>query len=856
MLKRNRKKPLIALSMGLLIGIQGMAAPQTASLVKAEENAAITEDVFCGAVAEWENVPFDQLNTEPNLVQLKAVSDGTYLYGFASARKLSEQFEVYVAVKDKDGCDMSSIWPDATNVSCKMDENGCVYRYEGSQWIDSGEKGTVHRKGSTVEVQLPLSGLADEATVLGVAIMESETSTMPGKKRELLKVDLSEELTEGIISMEDDSVSEWDDISNVVKNNPEDTMYNMKTTRSQERLYVLTTSKYGDFTTDVVYYIDTDADSGCQVDDYSGVDYVVKDARLHKVETDNTLGEEICSVDLDYYAESIELQIYLEDLGNPETISVAFAGKGYDGNTYDDTTVPNKSMTIPSDGTYFGVNASFEMEREEGLYYPKESFESFTNPYIGWAGWANQYGSTETAYDYDLAYVGIKWRELEPEKGKYDFEAIREIYHIDELVADGKRINLRFIMDNPDSAATGKCMDIPKWLYDELVAEHGEDGAGTYYYREDMPGGIAGSIGSGFSPNYDSELLLGYHEKAIEALAKEFDDPSVVGFVQVGSIGHWAEFHTWPAGTGMFPTPAGATKYMEPYTKYFKKVKLGIRKPYPYAAANGFGLFNDIFGVSEYANTESFLEYIEQGCSDMGEGATLQDVRDSKMPDFWKTNYSGGEFASGNVRLHLTDPGTIGCLQQVRDSHTSWLGPCSVTAFTKDMDDAYEYQVNVEAMQKLMGYRFSLRSVTQQETAAAGDEITLNMMWDNKGVAPMYYNWPMEISLIDEEGKVVYSELLDVGIAEWLPGANEKACVFTIPKRLAGGNYTLAVAVADPKTEEPAVKLAMEGGREDLRYPLYQMTVSGSVNPVWFLVILVVAGAVVLSILHKHKKTK
>jgi len=857
MLNRRMKKSVLAMGMGLLMGIQGMTVPRTASVVYAQDATQITEDIFNGAADEWMNVPFNELNPDANLIQLKAVSDGTYLYGYASAKKLSTTFEVYFAADGTGGMDMSNIWSDATNVCYKMDESGCLYRYDGAGWSDIGEKGLVYQEERAVEFRLSLADLTDMTGVCGVAIMESETSTMPAKKKEMLKVDLNEVFTDVAISLEDSAMSEWSAVSNVVKNNPDDTMYNIKATRSQERLYALVTSRYSDFTTDVVFYLDTDVNGGYTMDGHLGVDYMVKDARLHKVDADNTLGDEICSVDLDYYADSIELQIYLEDLGNPESICLAFAGKGYEGSTYDDTTVPNKEMTVPMDGSYFEVTASFEILRENGLYYPKESFDSFTNPYIGWAGWANQYGSIETVYDYDLAYVGIKWRELEPEKGKYDFDTIREIYHIDELIADGKRINLRFIMDNPDSEATGKCMDIPRWLYEELVAENGEEGAGTYYYREDMPGGIAGSIGSGFSPNYDSELLLAYHEKAIEALAKEFDDPSVVGFVQVGSIGHWAEFHTWPSGTGMFPTPAGATKYMEPYTKYFKNVKLGIRKPYPYAAANGFGLFNDIFGVSEYANTESFLEYIEDGCTDMGEGATLQDVRESKMPDFWKTNYSGGEFASGNVRLHLTDPGTIGCLQQVRDSHTSWLGPCSVTSFTTDMNDAYDYKVNVEAMQKLMGYRFYLRSVTKQEEASAGAEISLSMKWDNKGVAPMYYNWPMEVSLIDEKGEVAYSELLDVGITEWLPGLNEGTYAFTLPKRLSGGNYTLAVAIADPQTEKPAVKLAMVGGREDLRYPLYQMTVSGSANPIWFLVVLVVAAIiVVLGVFHKKKKTK
>jgi len=40
------------------------------------------------------------------------------------------------------------------------------------------------------------------------------------------------------------------------------------------------------------------------------------------------------------------------------------------------------------------------------------------------------------------------------------------------------------------------------------------------------------------------------------------------------------------------------------------------------------------------------------------------------------------------------------------------------------------------------------------------------------------------------------------------------------------GDYTLAIAIADKDTNEPAMNLAIEGGREDGRYPLYTLTVS------------------------------
>ena len=46
-----------------------------------------------------------------------------------------------------------------------------------------------------------------------------------------------------------------------------------------------------------------------------------------------------------------------------------------------------------------------------------------------------------------------------------------------------------------------------------------------------------------------------------------------------------------------------------------------------------------------------------------------------------------------------------------------------------------------------------------------------------------------------------------------------------VPADLAKGKYTVAVAILDPATNEPAIHLAMEGGNKDLRYGLYYIKV-------------------------------
>ena len=126
------------------------------------------------------------------------------------------------------------------------------------------------------------------------------------------------------------------------------------------------------------------------------------------------------------------------------------------------------------------VSARFEFAREAGYYYPTEDFASFGNPYKGWVGWAGEFTDQEiektSSYRYEYGnlmfdrsavYLAVRWSEYEPVKGQYDFEGIKRKYNLDFWKAHGVRINLRFVMDNPEGLNDGESqrMDIPKWLY-------------------------------------------------------------------------------------------------------------------------------------------------------------------------------------------------------------------------------------------------------------------------------------------------------------------------------------------------------------------------------------------------------
>ena len=105
------------------------------------------------------------------------------------------------------------------------------------------------------------------------------------------------------------------------------------------------------------------------------------------------------------------------------------------------------------------------------------------------------------------------------------------------------------------------------------------------------------------------------------------------------------------------------------------------------------------------------------------------------------------------------------------------------------------------------------------------------MIWNNKGVAPFYYDWPIEFSLADSSGKVAASFILDdIKLNEILPGKTSINLTIEIPEKLKQGTYTLCIAILDPSTSEPGVQFAIEGKRADGRYELDSIQVGSVVS--------------------------
>ncbi len=435
-------------------------------------------------------------------------------------------------------------------------------------------------------------------------------------------------------------------------------------------------------------------------------------------------------------------------------------------------------------------------------YIPQISDKVFINPYMGFVPSAD---AKEVVLPFSMVYAGISWRDLETEKGVYNFENFENKYKFDSWRKKGIKIILRVYMDYPSD---NKHMDIPDWLYHEIGAR------GIWYNYQGK---------QGFSPNYDNPVLIENHKNLIKALAEKYDNDSSIAFIELGSVGHWGEWNTTylQNRTTNFPLANVSDKYVQPYVDYFKNKKLLMRRPYQIAKDNNMGLFNDSFGDIEQTE-DYFLNWIQNGYTDPNVKQTLP-----AMPDFWKTAPSGGEFANSPGREYITSGTIKRTIAMLKNSYTSWLGPSCPVYESLPEDE----QNNLNSLLKEMGYRFSVKTSTFQDFIAAGETQKGTFTLTNGGNAPFYYKWPLSISINDKSGYSKGNTALDYDIRSLVSG--DADIQYSMPANSSstpGGVYDLNLYLADPDTGEPAVEFANVSTSESKYSLLGQFTLKMAGN--------------------------
>ncbi len=402
------------------------------------------------------------------------------------------------------------------------------------------------------------------------------------------------------------------------------------------------------------------------------------------------------------------------------------------------------------------------------------------NPLTGYAPWAE---NQEECADSQLVYIQLRWADWEPQEGVYDIEGLEERCHIAQWKAEHKNAVLRFVCDVPGKEAH---VDIPGWLFSRT-----QDGA---YYD--------GELGKGYSPDYANETFLERHQLAVQALANYCNQDDFVAFVELGSLGHWGEWHTDVSG-GAPPMPEEevCNAYVLHYSDSFHNARLLTRRNYSLAMEGGMGLYNDMTGDAKA--TQEWLGWLKNGGTQTSEGDPLTLT---PVERFWDKAPVGGEFTSEVPQEDLLGRWYADTLESVESGHMTFLGPKCPEGDLKDSEAA-------QAIRERLGYRFYISKLQTEYSFASGD-LVCTLTWDNVGLGGFYWQWPVTLYVYDKDGQLTFWETVDLDLRDLTPEAQIET-VSHIPFTDAfREGYEVGIGISSNQRTQP-VRLAMEGELRD-----------------------------------------
>ncbi len=326
-------------------------------------------------------------------------------------------------------------------------------------------------------------------------------------------------------------------------------------------------------------------------------------------------------------------------------------------------------------------------------------------------------------------------------------------------------------------------------------------------------------IGGYFDPTFQDRV-----KALVKKMGEAWDNDPRVAYVEMGIIGQWGEQHSPMISTYWKPHDAAehvANKTWIPgiektlgdaFTEAFKHKKVMVRYAYDFKDYE-FGYYWDSWGIAE----EDVRGYGEM----------------MKIKGRWKKQPIGGEICwnwGDFTRYHslteilANDETRNKIIKQIRDLHCNHLGYFSYARPEVDFSqDAL--QKNAQLIQNALGYRYILNEFTYTRRIDYGKTFNISFKVTNEGSSPFYYDWPIEIMLLDKETKSkVWSCILDdVNITQWLPGdewdensgkykirpqCNVVKQSLTLDKQLTPGQYIIAIAILDPAGMVPSLRFA------------------------------------------------
>lgn len=360
---------------------------------------------------------------------------------------------------------------------------------------------------------------------------------------------------------------------------------------------------------------------------------------------------------------------------------------------------------------------------------------------------------------------------------------------LEEVASRGNQSVFRVYLDYPN-----KPSGIPQFLIDE--------GLSTYQYEEFDNGKDATSL----APDYNDERLLGALDNFIGALGSRYDGDPRIASLMIGLIGFWGEWHTYPydgniKSPNLMPSNANMKRVLTAVDDAFDETQLVLRYP-----MDNSELKTKNFDVGYHDDSFAFQTLPPslggQGWHFWGR------VNDAGVTEFWKQNSMGGEMRPeiqvkmwNNDPPRYNEPSTPIEGAQGEDyytslglTHASWLiaqGIFQTPLETEPLARATEGS-------RSMGYEYYVPATYLD---ASDGSLKVAVELENKGVAPFYYDWKVELAAQTEDGIV---KAWDSGwdLKDILPNTNgfdnNKLFESISNPALSNGSYQILMRYVNP----------------------------------------------------------
>lgn len=392
------------------------------------------------------------------------------------------------------------------------------------------------------------------------------------------------------------------------------------------------------------------------------------------------------------------------------------------------------------------------------------------------------YAGTYTTFPHSMEWGYLPLRSLMTGPTNFDWTALDNM--LDGIAQRGHQTVFRIYLDYP-AEPTG----IPQYLLDA--------GLVTRTYTD------YGNANISVSPDYGNPLLRQALTNFIAALGARYDGDPRVGFITVGLLGFWGEWHTYPYDW-WFASVSFQNEVLTAYERAFSRTRLLVRKPAgTNPASRAIGYHDDSFAYETLDPPNwTFLGLLKAA------GETNK----------WQTQPIGGEVRP-EVQHCMWDTNQTTCVPAgqnydtcVDKTHPSWM--LNHGAFVPGFSGVEKE--SALAGSRRLGYELYVSSA-QLAAVSEAEPLNIALQVHNWGVAPFYYEWPVLIRALDSNLVAVQTWTTAWKLPSLLPAATNTAWSHTqTDPGLPGGSYTLLLGVPNPLPNGMPLRFANETQDADL----------------------------------------